>query len=568
MALSSNTHWEVRTGGSDTACSGGFNPSNGNFTANNLSVTSGTTSAPVVTNAEYAYVAGDVGAWVFIQSGTNWLPGWYKISSVSAGLATIDATIGHCPQYANSVALGLNTVAGCVNGSYVSATVSGKGGIDYSQQSAAKISYTDAVIDATTNTKFTSVAFPVAKNLIGNIIKWTAGTGWTVQLVEVVSTAATVATCDKALGTVSSTGGTGVMGGAFASWGTCGLNKIAGNKQFIGSGTYTLTTATANTAAGPASDTTGGTAPNQPSRWEGYGTYRGDKGTRPLVSAGAVTTVTLWKCTSAGSELDNANFDGVSLAATKGIDFAGFKGGVFRCKVSNCTTIGFDGASSLDNTLWYFCEATACAGTAAFNAGTNSAFYVSCEAYANTTVGFLSNANNTTWIRCVSSGNTGASSDGFQDGGRLAVLFGCIAYNNGRHGFNLNGIGPELVINCIAESNSAGSAYGFTSTLGVAQQAYLFNCSTFGNTLAINTTNIPTPGTGMVVATGSVFTNAGTGDWSLNNTAGAGAAARKVGLGTLPRGTSGAGYPDIGAIQHQDAASAAGMLYIPNMDGV
>src|SRR5579859_4628846 len=82
-------------------------------------------------------------------------------------------------------------------------------GTDYSQQNAAQVAYTDMVIDGTTNTKFTSALNPVTAAHVGNIINVTSGTGFTVQRVQIVSQAAGVATCDKSLGTLSSTGGHG-----------------------------------------------------------------------------------------------------------------------------------------------------------------------------------------------------------------------------------------------------------------------------------------------------------------------------------------------------------------------
>jgi predicted transcriptional regulator len=36
--------------------------------------------------ASYNFVAGDVGAWVYIASGTNWTPGWYKIARIDRAL--------------------------------------------------------------------------------------------------------------------------------------------------------------------------------------------------------------------------------------------------------------------------------------------------------------------------------------------------------------------------------------------------------------------------------------------------------------------------------------------------
>ena len=61
----------------------------------------------MITWTNYSFVAGDVGSLLFIKSGTNWIPGWYPIASVLAGVATLNAAIGaraalrrgHAPEH-------------------------------------------------------------------------------------------------------------------------------------------------------------------------------------------------------------------------------------------------------------------------------------------------------------------------------------------------------------------------------------------------------------------------------------------------------------------------------------
>jgi|GEM_PF-1404774 len=69
------------------------------------------------------------------------------------------------------------------------------------------ISYTDLVIDATTNTKCTSAAHPFSSLDVGRSLQVTGGTGFTVQTVTVNSVSGNVATCSASLGTLGSTGG-------------------------------------------------------------------------------------------------------------------------------------------------------------------------------------------------------------------------------------------------------------------------------------------------------------------------------------------------------------------------
>src|SRR5688572_24727159 len=94
MAFTASTVWEVQALGLDTN-GGGFDPGVAGFpTDGTTDSNTGNTSTPVFSSASYAFVADDVGHWVYIKSGTNSLPGWYKITSVAGGKATLNAAIG------------------------------------------------------------------------------------------------------------------------------------------------------------------------------------------------------------------------------------------------------------------------------------------------------------------------------------------------------------------------------------------------------------------------------------------------------------------------------------------
>src|SRR6185503_9870086 len=89
-----NTIFEVRAAGSDTANGGFFDPGQTAGMNTDGAATSATGNSPVFSSASYNFVAGDVGAWVYIALGTNWTPGWYQIASVASNVATLTATIG------------------------------------------------------------------------------------------------------------------------------------------------------------------------------------------------------------------------------------------------------------------------------------------------------------------------------------------------------------------------------------------------------------------------------------------------------------------------------------------
>jgi len=69
--------------------------------------------------------------------------------------------------------------------------------------------YTDLAIDAVTDTSITSTLYPFTSVDIGSIINITSGTGFTVQSIQIIDVIGNVATADRPVGTVGSTGGHG-----------------------------------------------------------------------------------------------------------------------------------------------------------------------------------------------------------------------------------------------------------------------------------------------------------------------------------------------------------------------
>ena len=147
MALSNYTYFEVRTTGSDTNNSGGFDINSSGFITNG-SITSANTASPIISSASYSFVAGDVGSWVFIKSGTNSIPGWYRIVSVTSGAATLNGTIG---QAFIATALQTSTSLGCGSSATLSSITFG---IDYSQQDSYEHTGTFIVQANTSQSKY------------------------------------------------------------------------------------------------------------------------------------------------------------------------------------------------------------------------------------------------------------------------------------------------------------------------------------------------------------------------------------------------------------------------------
>ena len=202
-----------------------------------------------------------------------------------------------------------------------------------------------------------------------------------------------------------------------------------------------------------------------------------------------------------------------------------------------------------------YCVATGCATQPAFTKVNVSVVYAACIAHTNTISGFVATSVNTTYVRCLAYGNSGAASDGFAVDNN-AVHLNCVAYANGRDGYRAND-DQVLYTNCIAEGNGTTAGWGWTNTFGAV---FLFNCAGFNNQ-AGNTslgTVIGVKNINFVTGSATFFTNAAGADFSLNTTAGGGAAARAAGIpGAFPAGAT-TGFLDIGAAQHADPAGGGG----------
>lgn len=292
MAIAPATVFQIQsTATAGNVNGGGFNPSNANFLTDGAA-TSATGNSPVFTSASYNFVSGDVGAWVYIKSGTNWIPGYYKISSVASNAATLSATIGQAVLVNSSNYYVTNAVAGVAT---TASPTAATWGIDYSQSDASR--YTGSDLTGATTT-CTSVTNPFTTQMVGNLINLVSGTGVTAGFYEIISVSGVTATLDRSAGTTFSlvtynTGGAASLGSgtsprsdsnffALAS----GLSSGAG-KYFIkgGSGvSYAIGISISGLGAG---------STLWPIIWEGYTAIRGDRpvgSTRPTFALGTFAT--------------------------------------------------------------------------------------------------------------------------------------------------------------------------------------------------------------------------------------------------------------------------------------
>ena len=436
--------------------------------------------------------------------------------------------------------------------------VVGSGGTDYSLQDSAQA--TGTVTSVTTTVTATTGIFTAA--MIGNYI--TDGTTWK-QITGYTSS--TIITVDSA---PSWTAASIKVGGAFATIGRATGKWVTGNRIWVKSGTY----AEAVTISISEGDVTGSSGADH---LIGYYSARGDITTtanlanRPVISVSSSSTgITI---SSAAYRLENIIVNCNSNATTTGISVSANYGLIRNCKVLNATVRGIyvSSAANPGHNLQHI-EVTGCtaAATAALQILGYGCTITLSNIHDNACPGItLTGGCSLTWS--IIANNTGASSDGVKVSEGNLVQNNTI-YGNGRHGIytaDQYAIAFCLKNNIIAKNGG----YGFSQTSAYPDlpdydgNAYWSNTSgarLTGSTSAPWTGPFYTNVLDVLVTAGSPFTNDGSGDFSLNNTANRGALLRGTAYpGAIP-GISQTGSLDFGAIQ---AAAPGGMLVHPGMQG-
>ncbi len=545
MALSAGCHIEIRNGGSDTICSGAFDPTQTAGMWTDGAATSANTASPVFTSASYNFVAGDVGAYLFIGAGTNWTKGWYRIASVNAGAATLTATASGYQPYSD----GVNTSAGCAS---VASPTGATWAVDYSQQAAAEFSGTDGTAAGAGST-LSSATIGFLKHMVGNAVRITAGTNATTGHHVITSVAAGVATFNNAVTTGATADTTIYLGGALASPGYSGGLNIAGNTIWLqyNATPFTITSTTANVTNGRPTFTAGTVAAQ--CIFQGYETVRGNiPVNRPEIKWGvnaasnyAVTGAAYFHHRHYIINGNRANFTNVQGLNTNG------QSTVFNVKVMSCTgvCIAFSGTVTV---IGY--EQTDCTAAAAHSA--NHIRWFDCYFHDNTTDAVLLNSNGSgMFSNCVFDTNAGHGIS-FTTTGQFINIDGCVFYNHTgtKSGISMT-IAPSqmFISNCIFVSNSA---YGVSAGATNYRGAFLKNCAFFNNTSGATNNILAAQQEGQITLTADPFVDAANGDFRLNMNAGGGALLRGAGYPQTFPGLTWANRRDIGAHQHSGRSPA------------
>lgn len=485
--LGTGAVFEVRSGATaGNLGGGGFNPANANFLTNGAA-TSATGNSPVFTSASYNFVAGDVGAWIYIKSGTNWTPGWYQIASVASNAATLSAAIGQGVQKTNNLYI-TQTIAGCAT---TASPTGATWGIDYSQQNAAQ--FTNAVLTGTTTT-CTDATAPFGVQMVGNFICISSGTGVTAGWYEIVSVSGVTATLDRTAGTTYSAC-TYYLGGAVSLGGsTSGItdtiffalgsnSATSGNRFFIkGSGTYTIS-GSPTSVQGNAS---------WPQTFEGYSSNRGDRpsivsGNQPVIACGA-NTLTF----ASFAEIWCMKFTGTGSPVVVVRSCV-----MMNCKAINSSATAGRSAFQIGNSFGMIvgCEGVSYRGNA-FDGSVVAGFFIACYAHdSNIGINCTVNGGNLI-VNCIISNCVTESI--------IEGTWGNIFWGNTLYGAeNKLGIGISTPNPHSVKMNNI--FYGFVSGFGASDTAYggTIDYNTFNN----NTSDINAATTGTFKGANDIAVN-------------------------------------------------------------
>lgn len=536
MALSNYTYFEVRTTGSDTTNSGGFDINSSGFPTDG-SITNANTASPIISSASYTFVAGDVGSWIFIKSGTNSIAGWYRIVSVNAGAATLNGTIGQ----AVLTAIQANTSLGCGTTSTLSSITYG---VDYSQQDSYE--YTGTFVVQSTTTDIVGSGVTINKNWVGNIINLTStepGSA-TAGYYNIISVTGNTARLDRSAGVAASTS-VGYVGGAFASPGQAQSIKVQSNKTYIKTGTYIFSNTNRNVSNGPLTCIGGTTSASGAGneRFEGYGTLRGDKINPPTLKAGAsFTGVPLLRLDQNNINVENIIFDGSGNSSVSGIsDNRNPTLGVMihKCKFTNLATpIAGNVYSNVS-----FCEFSYNTASITVISGLkiyNSTFHDNSGVCLNMLYGTVTN--------CIFANNS-ATPVQFND--YPGSIVNCTFYKNNPYGIQIGvngGQHSDYVQNCLFVNNVTSGILVNTNIPTLLNNA-------FYTTTGSNHTYIGNTST-FVILSGNPLVDPDNGNFALNNIPGAGLSCRAINAGSYSNYINTTSYTDIGAVQNIDAPTA------------
>ncbi len=427
----------------------------------------------------------------------------------------------------------------------------GATGTDFSNQAAAQFALTGI---ATSGAGATFLTASAAASMVGNLCQVISGTNFTAGFYEIISVSVGVSvTVDSNLATGVGASGVINIGGGLLTLAANLTKLVAGNVTYVKSGTYTLTSTL--TYPGTISSLT----------WEGFGTTPGDLGTRPLITT-ATNSTKIWTPTNQNTP---AKFLNINMSNT-----AGTRAECIIASTSNpgplvilekCILDGFSVAIRGDFNGDYYFSPLVLISVEIKNSTSHGVFQNGdlychdCYIHDNAGSGIHSDSNNQSLSMKVLNHTRVVRNNYGIDQAALHFTSTLVLINSIFHSNTNDGVRTTVatLLNLIMINNlfTSNGGYGFNASNTVQlitnlNNAYRANVTNARNNLAA--------GTGDVTLSADPYTNAAGDDYTLNSTAGGGAALRS------------AGYPlylDIGGFQATAAGGSAGMLVGPGMSG-
>ena len=433
--------------------------------------------------------------------------------------------------YTSGVVFEVRSTGSANNGGLFNPAASGT---DYSQQDTAQYSLTGLTSSGAGAVILTASA---AADMVGNGLRVTGGTNFTAGLYEITSVSVGVSiTVDRNCTTAAGAAGTCEIGGGLANLTDLPSTNLGAQWSiWVKYGTYTVTTAT---QLGTASGSGVG-------RVIGYNSTRGDLNdatftNRPTITC-ATNSINLFNLTSAVSRVIVSNFIMSHTAATRGqvfnnsqtigvlwvenCTFTGFStlygassGSVnlwlFRCELDSFTGVGVSGGSSrIVDLFMFYCYVHDCGshGVDKSSASQGAIYIQTCIFDTNAGHGVFVAPNGTNnMLPCVVRDSVfyNSTNDGFRNSAAASTqnlfdFYNNIFYGNGGYGINF-----VNTISSLAVLHGGYNAFG-SNTSGARNTIGAF--------------------TGAVTLTADPFTNSAAGDFTLNSTAGGGAACQDAG---------------------------------------
>jgi hypothetical protein len=231
----------------------------------------------------------------------------------------------------------------------------------------------------------------------------------------------------------------------------------------------------------------------------------------------------------------------------------------FQCVVNSVRGNGFH-CSWCEQCEVYSVNQSATSNNAGFNTDTTGGLFKRCISHSPTgtnTHGFACSTGGSQAIAdCIADSNTGCGYYLNSSFGAMK-LAGCVAYNSTSDGIKIAQQAAVTIDSCILVSNGGDGINGNSQTpIGVVNNCAFYSNANQTATLAAVVVN------GSITLTGNPFTAPTTGNFTLNSTAGAGAACKAAGVGTFTQTASGytgtVSSPDVGAVQATDTGGSGG----------